>query len=258
MSPKQIATLIALGLFAGFMSGMFGVGGGIVIVPGLMMMVGFTQRLASGTSLATIIPLASVGVISYTIHHDVSWIAALLLAGGAMIGARIGTWILARIPLKPLQLFFIGFMFLTMVSLFIMVPSRDAILTIHVWSVFGLVILGIVTGILAGLLGIGGGLIVVPALMIIFGASDLVAKGTSLLMMIPAAVLGTFSNAKNKNVNLRAAAFVAFPACATTFLGSQAAQHISPKLANIFFAIFLGLVALQLLYKTLKPAKTGK
>ena len=258
LSSKQVFSLIALGLFAGFMSGMFGVGGGIVIVPGLMMLVGFSQRLASGTSLATIIPLASVGVVSYTINHNVSWVAALLLAAGAMVGARVGTWILARIALKPLQLFFIGFMLLTMVSLFIVVPSRDAVLVLHVWSVVGLVILGVVTGLLSGLLGIGGGLIVVPALMIIFGASDLVAKGTSLLMMIPAAILGTFSNAKNKNVNLRAAAAVGFPACATTFLGSMSAQHISPKLASIFFAIFLGLVALQLLYKTLKPAKADQ
>ncbi|WRS30891.1 sulfite exporter TauE/SafE family protein [Actinomycetaceae bacterium MB13-C1-2] len=256
-TAAQIVGLILLGIAAGFLSGMFGVGGGIIIVPGLMAIAGFSQRLASGTSLATIVPLASVGVISYASHGSVSWIGALLLALGAIAGAQLGTWLLVRISRKPLQIFFALFMVAAIVSLFMVVPSRDATLTID-WPVgIGLVALGFVTGTLSGLLGVGGGIVVVPALMLFFGVSDLIAKGTSLLVMIPTALTGTVSNFKRKNVDLAAAAIVGLPACATTYLGSLAASAAPPEIANIFFAIFLAFVAAQLLWKALRAPKTN-
>ncbi len=252
MTRSRLLALAALGLAAGFLSGMFGVGGGILIVPGLMAIGDFTQRLASGTSLATIVPLASVGVISYATHGSVSWIGALLLAAGAMAGAQLGTWLLARINLRVLQIFFALFMFVAIASMFMVVPSRDAELVVTWLTGTELVVLGFATGTLAGLLGVGGGVIVVPALMLLFGASDLVAKGTSLLMMIPAAITGTISNARRKNVDLRVAAIVGVPACATTFLGSWVAAHVSPEIANVLFAGFLAVVAVRLLYNALK------
>ena len=69
----------------------------------------------------------------------------------------------------------------------IIVPSRDAGLPLTVLTIAGLVVLGVATGTVAGLIGVGGGIVVVPALMLMFGTSDLIAKGTSLLMMIPTA-----------------------------------------------------------------------
>lgn len=252
LTGAAIFRLIVLGLFAGFLSGMFGVGGGLIIVPGLMAVVGFTQKMASGTSLATIVPLASVGVISYATHGSVSWLGALLLAVGAMAGAQLGTWLLARIRVKLLRLVFIGFILAAIVSLFVVIPSRDAVLTITWVSAIELLVLGVITGTLSGLLGVGGGIIVVPALMLVFGASDLIAKGTSLLMMIPAAVVGTVSNSKRKMVDLRAAAIVGIPACGTTFLGSQTAGIVSPRLANILFAAFMLFIAIRMAVSLLK------
>ena len=82
---------------------------------------------------------------------------------------------------------FVAFLAVVIVSLFVVIPSRDAVLELTWVTGIGLVVLGVITGILAGLLGVGGGIIVVPVLVLIFGASDLVAKGTSLLMMIPTA-----------------------------------------------------------------------
>ena len=194
--PEWVQNLIyvGIGLIAGLSSGMFGVGGGTIIVPILIAALAFQPKLASGTSLAVIIPLASIGVISYAVNDSVSWLAALLIAAGAMFGAKIGTWVLTKIAQRPLQIAFSFVMMLAVVSMFVVIPSRDSVLEIDFWSGLFLTALGLLTGFLAGLLGIGGGLIVVPALMIFFGASDLVAKGTSLLMMIPSAIVGTLSN----------------------------------------------------------------
>ncbi|CAI9393287.1 sulfite exporter TauE/SafE family protein [Microbacterium sp. T2.11-28] len=244
--PRYVVACLGIGLLAGLLSGLFGVGGGTVIVPLLLLFLHFDQRLAAGTSLAAIVPTASVGVVSYAVHGSVAWIPALILAVGAVVGAQLGTWLLARLPQNALRWGFIGFLLVVIVMLFIVVPSRDAELELTVLTGLGLGGLGVFTGIMAGLLGVGGGVIVVPALMFLFGTSDLVAKGTSLLMMIPTAVSGTLGNLRRRNVDLVAAALIGLAACTTTALGAWLATLLDPLTSNILFAGFLAFIAVQL------------
>ena len=251
-TPRFVLTCIGVGLLAGLLSGLFGVGGGTVIVPLLVLILGFDQRLAAGTSLAAIVPTATVGVISYAVHDSVAWIPALILAAGAVGGAQLGTWLLPRLPLTVLRWAFVGFLVAVIVSLFIVVPSRDAELPLTAVTIAGLVLLGVVTGTLAGLLGVGGGIIVVPALMLLFGTSDLIAKGTSLLMMIPTAVSGTIGNIRRGNVDLVAAALVGGAACTTTALGAWIATRVDPFTGNVLFAVFLTVIAAQMALRALR------
>ncbi|MBW9092363.1 sulfite exporter TauE/SafE family protein [Microbacterium jejuense] len=239
-------TCIGIGLAAGVLSGLFGVGGGTVIVPFLVMFLHFDQRLAAGTSLAAIVPTAAVGVVSYAVTGSVAWIPALLLAVGAVFGAQIGTWLLPRLSLTVLRWAFVGFLIAVIVSLFLVIPSRDAELVLTWGSGAALVVVGLGTGILSGLIGVGGGIIVVPVLMVLFGTSDLVAKGTSLLMMIPAAVSGTFGNIRRGNVDLVAAGVVGVAACTTTALGAWIATLVDPFVGNVLFAIYLAFIAVQM------------
>jgi hypothetical protein len=226
-----------------------------VIVPLLVLVLGFDQRLAAGTSLAAIVPTATVGVVSYALHGSVAWIPALLLAAGAVLGAQIGTWLLPRLSLTVLRWSFVGFLVAVIISLFIVVPPREAHLALTLFSVAGLVLLGVATGITAGLIGVGGGIIVVPALMVLFGTSDLVAKGTSLLMMIPTAVSGTIGNLRRGNVDLVAAALVGGAACTTTALGAWIATLVEPLVGNILFAAFLVVIAAQMALRAVRGAK---
>ncbi|MBD3940277.1 sulfite exporter TauE/SafE family protein [Microbacterium sp. NEAU-LLC] len=239
-------TCVGIGLVAGVLSGLFGVGGGTVIVPFLVLFLHFDQRLAAGTSLAAIVPTATVGVISYAVTGSVAWIPALLLAAGAVVGAQIGTWLLPRLSLTVLRWAFVGFLAAVIVSLFLVIPSRDAELILTWWSGLALVVVGVGTGILSGLIGVGGGIIVVPVLMVLFGTSDLVAKGTSLLMMIPAAISGTVGNIRRGNVDLVAAAVVGVAACTTTALGAWIATLIDPFVGNVLFALYLAFIAVQM------------
>lgn len=249
---RFILSCIAVGLAAGLLSGLFGVGGGTIIVPMLVLLLGFDQRLAAGTSLAAIVPTAAVGVVSYALHGSVAWIPAIILAVGAVFGAQIGTWLLARLPQNALRWGFVGFLVFVIVMLFVVIPSRDAELVLTWWTGAGLVVLGVVTGILAGLLGIGGGVVVVPALMLLFGTSDLIAKGTSLLMMIPTAISGTVGNIKRRNVDLAAAIIIGVAACTTTALGAWIATLVSPLVANILFAVYLAYIAFQMAMKAVR------
>lgn len=245
-------TCVGIGLVAGLLSGLFGVGGGTVIVPFLVLFLTFNQRLAAGTSLAAIVPTAAVGVISYALHDSVAWIPALLLAAGAVVGAQIGTWMLPRVSLTVLRWAFVGFLVAVIVSLFLVIPSREAELALTWLSGSGLVVLGVVTGVISGLIGVGGGIVVVPALMVLFGTSDLVAKGTSLLMMIPTAVSGTIGNLRRGNVDLTAAAVVGVAACTTTALGAWVATLVDPFVANVLFAAYLVVIAVQLALRALR------
>lgn len=243
---------IGIGLLAGLLSGLFGVGGGTVIVPMLVLLLAFDQRLAAGTSLAAIVPTASVGVISYAVHGSVAWIPALILAAGAVVGAQIGTRLLPRISQTALRWGFVGFLVVVIVSLFLVIPSRDAAFDLGWLNGTALALVGVGTGILAGLIGVGGGVIVVPVLMLAFGTSDLDAKGTSLLMMIPTAVSGTIGNLRHRNVDLVAAALVGVSACATTALGAWLASLIDPFLGNMLFAAYLVVIAVQMAMKAVR------
>lgn len=254
-TPRFVLVCIGVGLAAGLLSGLFGVGGGTVIVPLLVLLLKFDQRLAAGTSLAAIVPTATVGVISYASHGSVAWIPALLLAAGAIFGAQIGTWLLSRISQTALRWAFVGFLVVVIVMLFVVVPSRDSELELTWLSGAALVGVGLLTGVVSGLIGVGGGIIVVPVLMMGFGTSDLVAKGTSLLMMIPAAISGTVGNIRRRNVDLVAAAIVGGAACTTTALGAWIATLLDPFTANVLFAVFLTFIAVQMALKAVRARR---
>jgi uncharacterized membrane protein YfcA len=250
--PRAYAGFVAIGLIAGLLSGLFGVGGGTVIVPLLVLLLGFDQRLAAGTSLTAIVPTASVGVISYALSGSVAWIPALILAAGAVAGAQIGSRLMPRISQRALRWGFVSFLLVVLVSLFLVIPSRDSVFHLTWLNGAGLVLVGILTGVIAGLIGVGGGVVVVPALMVVFGTSDLVAKGTSLLMMIPTAVSGTIGNLRHRNVDVAGALIIGISACTTTALGAWLATLIDPATGNLLFAAYLVAIAVQMSIKAIR------
>lgn len=134
--------------------------------------------------------------MTYGLHGNVDWIAAVLLAVGIVGGAQIGSWLLNRLPERVLRWAFVVFLIGIIIQQFVVVPSRDAQIHLTVPSGIGLILMGLVVGMLSGILGIGGGTILVPALTLLFSASDLIARGTSLLSMFPGAVSGTMANQK--------------------------------------------------------------
>lgn len=253
--PRAYITFVIIGLIAGLLSGLFGVGGGTVIVPLLVLLLPFDQRLAAGTSLAAIVPTASVGVISYAASGSVAWIPAIVLAGGAVIGAQVGTRLLPRISQTILRWGFVGFLLLVIVSLFLVVPSRNAVFELGWINGIGLALVGVCTGVIAGLIGVGGGVIIVPVLMLVFGTSDLEAKGTSLMMMIPTAISGTIGNLRHRNVDLLAAGIIGLSACTMTALGAWLATLIDPFTGNMLFVCYLVAIALQMSIKAIRGRK---
>jgi len=108
--------LIAIGVAGGVFSGLLGVGGGIVMVPLLVLWAGYAQRDAHAMSLGAIIPISLAGVATYGVAGEVRPWIALALAIGAVAGARIGAGLLTRLDEHVLKLTF-G-VFLVCVSVF--------------------------------------------------------------------------------------------------------------------------------------------
>lgn len=92
MSTGYIVGILIIGLVAGFISSMAGIGGGVVIVPALVFLFGFNQKMAQGTSLAMLaLPVAAVGAFNYYKQGQVNWKIALMMAGTFVIGGYLGS-----------------------------------------------------------------------------------------------------------------------------------------------------------------------
>lgn len=105
-SSRPLATAIGVGLVAGSMSGLLGVGGGIIMVPLLVALVHLSQHQAHATSLAAIVPIGLVGALTFALENEIDFTVAALLALGALAGAPVGARIMSRVKERPLKIMF--------------------------------------------------------------------------------------------------------------------------------------------------------
>jgi uncharacterized membrane protein YfcA len=238
-----------VGLAAGFLSGLFGVGGGILLVPALVIVLKLGQKLAHGTSLAAVLPIAMSSLLGYTIEGKVDWPVAGLLALGAIGGAVVGTHILHLLPQRAVGWAFAAVLIATAVRLIVDNSDAGGRADLTVVSVSALVVTGFLTGILAGLLGVGGGIVMVPAMVVGFGIPAVVAKGTSLAVVIPTSVVGTVRNRANNNVDLRLAAIVGIAGVVSAYGASKISVGLSETTSNRLFAALLIAVALRMMWQ---------
>ena len=113
----DIALLVLLGLVAGVVSALCGVGGGVVVVPALMWLKGFDIKLAVGTSLAFIIPTALAGALKKP-AEQVDWKVAAIVASGAIGGAFVGVWLGNVLPAVWVKRCFAALLLAVSVKLF--------------------------------------------------------------------------------------------------------------------------------------------
>lgn len=241
--------VVPLGLAAGLLSGMFGVGGGVLIVPMLVLLLGTQQRLAHGTSLAAIIPISAAGVVVYAVHGLVDVGTASFLTVGSVVGSLLGTRLLHALPQRTLRLIFAGLLAATAVRLFFDIPDPDHLSALSAGVAVALVATGLVIGCLSGLLGVGGGIFLVPVLVLLFGFGDDLAKGTSLLMVIPTAIVATVQNVRGGNADLRLAGTIGVAGIATALVGAQLAVYMGSRVSLALFAALLLYSAFRMVRK---------
>jgi uncharacterized membrane protein YfcA len=185
---------LAIGLIVGIFSGLFGVGGGILLVPILVLVFHVAQKQSQATSLVVVALAATTGAITYGFGNSVVWESVAFLLAGGLMGTWLGSAIVVRVQTRWLQLMF-GLL-LVAAAIRLVVASGDvvsaAVVTLGPWVIAGYVTSGFVMGLLSSLLGIGGGIIVIPLLIAFFGFTQQLAAGTSLVVMVPIALLGAW------------------------------------------------------------------
>lgn len=114
---RDIAICAAIGLLAGVVSGYVGVGGGFIMVPLMLSLLGAPMRVVSGTSLVAVMILAVPGVVYQGLLGNVDWVAGIAVALGTVPGAALGGRLASRVPERTLRLLFAGFLFVAAVML---------------------------------------------------------------------------------------------------------------------------------------------
>lgn len=258
---RRFAFAALLGVAAGFVGGLFGVGGGLLMVPGLVLVLGFAQSRAHATSVTAIVAAATASVIPLALEQRVDWDTAALLLAGSLAGAAIGARLIDHIPEAWLAGSFAALVVAAAVRMAIdtgtdstAAATATAGFDVGLPGAFGLAAIGLAAGALAALLGIGGGIIMVPALVTLFSFDQHVAQGTSLAVIVPTAVVAAVVHIRAGRVDLQAAVALGAGGLAGGLVGATTALSLEGVVLARLFAVLLALVAVRMLRRTMRAA----
>jgi uncharacterized protein len=191
----------SIGVIAGVFGGLIGLGGGIIMIPLLVGLLNLDQCRAHGTSLAVLVFTGISGAVTYGYHGQGDWMAAAALAVPAVCTAAAGARLAHRLPGWKLKRVFGAFLILCSALLLFkpFLAGQIGLLSGYA-SVAALMVTGTVTGFLSGLMGVGGGTLMVPAMILLAGLTQHAAQGTSLLVMIPTGLAGAIEHYRLGNV----------------------------------------------------------
>jgi uncharacterized membrane protein YfcA len=250
--------LALVGVAAGLLSGLLGIGGGIIIVPGLMWAAGLDRHMASGTSLLAILPIAVVAAVTYAVapggafEPEASAVFVVGSLGGAVLGARVN----ARISERGLRL---AFALLTGVfGLRLAIPfgfgAGSATLELDAPTILVLLALGLNGGFLAGLLGVGGGAIAIAVMVFALGTSQVLAQGIALAATIPTVIVGALQHRRQGTLAARESLAIGVAGMATAVPGALLAFALPVELLRSLFGIFLIVGSVRIL-QTLRASR---
>lgn len=241
--------LVLIGLAAGVLSGGLGVGGGIILVP-LLVAVGLDRHRAHATSLAAIMPIAAAGAVWYGLSGELAFGLGVFVGLGGVIGSVIGATVMHRSSPRSLT---IVFSVMLLVAAIRMITGGDPLPGTGELSALGLgalgVAIGLVSGFFAGLAGIGGGVVIVPASVLLLSLSQHEAQGTSLVAIILTAIAGTVVNWRNERLRLGDGLVAGLGGVAGSLAGVQVALATEGRILSVFFGFLVLFVALRSIWR---------
>lgn len=257
----QAILLAVIGFVAGIASGMFGIGGGVIIVPALILLLGFTQLQANGTSLAAL--LLPVGIFAVTAYYRAGKLkisTAAWIAFGLTFGGFVGAELANSLPADTLKQIY-GVFLLYMAWRFIeprklaatwrKAVNSDAVKLAETFeegsaSWYFLLVVGLIAGVASGMFGIGGGAVIVPILVAFLNFDQKRAVGTSLAaLLLPVALPAAYSYYRAGNLDLGIALLVALGLVFGAFAGAKIALALPSATVKRLYGLFLLFVALR-------------
>lgn len=265
---------LIFGLVVGLSLGLTGGGGAIFAVPLMVYGLGIPARDAVGISLAAVGATSLVGFLQRWRLGQVEIGTGLLFAIAGMVGAPLGSWIAGRLPETVLLLLFAGLMLVVAIRMWQSSPvavsaearpaqddstapatcRRDSSGTLILTSRCALLLLavGLLTGVLAGLFGVGGGFVIVPALILFSNMSIHRAVGTSLMVIALVSVSGVTAHvAAGREIPLDITGLFLLGGLAGLFTGQKISTRLSSTVLQRIFVVAIVSVAGYVLLQNL-------
>ncbi|MFC3457119.1 sulfite exporter TauE/SafE family protein [Massilia haematophila] len=244
----------ALGAGLGFAGGLLGIGGGLIAIPMLAWLYGMDQHLAQGTALVMIAPNVLIGFYRYHQKHRIDLRAVAAISVFSMIAAYVSGRLASGIDAALLRIAFA--LFLLALGLYFGLdllrrrlagkgaaasPSPPAPRAPRELSSASLPMLGIASGAMSGIFTIGGGLVVVPALVGLFRMEQTRAQGMALALVVPSSLIALFAYAQGQHVAWAIGLPMAVGGIASVSAGVALAHRFPPaRLRLLFCAVLVG------------------
>jgi uncharacterized membrane protein YfcA len=241
MTVLEVALGILIGLVSGVLSGLFGVGGGIVMTPGLQVVMGAAPIVALATPLPVILPTALTGAITYGRAGELDTRAAAWMIGPGVVASIVGALLTSFVDTHLLLV--ITAALLAYQAIGIIRGARDRRSRSLEASPAVFAAIGLGAGFVSGLLGIGGGLVIVPMLAGWLGMPLKRALGTSLLAIVALVIPGAITHAALGNIDWALFVVVAIGAVPGARLGATLAIAAHERTLRLLVGSFLALVA---------------
>ena len=286
--PVNVFLMFAMGIAVGFISGMFGIGGGFLMTP-LLIFIGISPAVAVASVASHIAASSCSGVIAYWRRRALDFALALMLLGGGLIGTMVGVWLFSLLrSLGQLDLM-IGLSYVTLLGVvggLMIIESARAIARArsgrpaeirrpgsHTWihglpfkvrfkqskiyvSAIPLWVIGFAVGFIGAIMGIGGGFLLVPALIYIMRVPTAVVVGTSMILTLVTMGAATIMHAAtNHLVDAVLALILMVGGVIGAQFGARAGQKIRGEQLRLLLGILVMLVGLRFAFELmLRPA----
>jgi uncharacterized protein len=246
----EILLFLGVGVAAGLSSGLLGIGGGLVVVPALSLM-GFSVSHAIGTSVFVVLGNAVIGTVQHTRYGNVDPRMGLGLAAGALPGALLGSYGLAFFPDGVIRTAFVALMLVLAASMARRPRPRPKDRRAAAAPGWTKPAAGGLAGVLAGMFGVGGGLIMVPAQTLLFGVTIHRAIGTSLFVIVLTGTVALTSHVVfGTPISFDAGAWIVTGGLVGAPLGAKIATRLPERPLRLLFALFLLALAVGMLTRS--------
>ncbi|OPG72146.1 hypothetical protein B1219_18505 [Pseudomonas ogarae] len=244
------AMYLLMGAAMGTLGGVFGIGGGLIAIPALVLMFGMDQQLAQGTTLVMVVPNVMLSLWRYHQRTRIFMRHALPLAAAGFVFAWIGSIIAVGLDPDAMRIGFAIFMLVlatyVYLQMYLRKPPPSTELR-HPWP--WLMVLGSGSGILGGLFGLGASVLATPILSTVFGATQVVAQGLSLALAVPSTGVTLVTYALHNHIDWHIGIPMALGGLLSVSWGVRLAHALPEKSLRTWFCLFLVLCAALMIFK---------
>lgn len=283
--PINFFILMSLGLVVGFLSGMFGVGGGFLMTP-MLMLLGIPPAVAVASEANHILAASFSGFLAHMRRLNVDFLMGFILLTGGIVGSILGVFLLKYLLIIGQEKIFISLSYiiiLTFVGVWMLWESLNTLKKInkgkinklheHIWlhglpfkikfrkshlyiSIIPPIFIGFVVGVLSSIMGVGGGFILVPAMIYILGMPTQVVIGTSLLQIVFVTSVSTIMHSYiNQTVDVVLSSLLLIGAVIGAQIGTRVMVKLKGEQIRFLLAIIIIIVAVVLIGEILVAPK---